>query len=257
MPPNTPTLAVVDNADGTATATVASGSGGASHQFQAWTFANLEQLAAGAWTNVESAIVGNGTIDLTTLDPGVYWGIVKATLTGEVVYSAPVHFTVTDSTSSYHSRILDAIVDRIISLSLPGIEDDHVERRPVAYFRKEDTELGLPLVVVCPGPNELVSPTAGTNVRDDVGYPVLICIWARGDGIKTTEETEEAFYLWRQRIIQSLNQQRLSPIAQVSYCRVDPLTIMGPQEFHGITLIAGGLLVRAFVRQGRGLNPAN
>lgn len=248
-PPDTPTLAVADDGDGTATATISGSTAGATNAVYTSPFSG--EIGGGSWTLAGSR-TGDGDVSLAT-GTGHFWAYVLSTVSGQTAASASVYFTVTDGTEAVHYRCLTAVQARIRALSLSGIENANVlvKKLPIEKWAFRDTGLGLPGVLVTPQ-RETMDPRAGTNIRDDVGYGVLVTVCQADNQDHTLEAGLSERILWREKVARAFRSQRLSGVSEVYTCRIEPGDPLIPaawlQQVH-----ASALLLRFLSREVRGI----
>jgi len=144
-----------------------------------------------------------------------------------------------------HWQILETAQERVRQLRLAEIPDGQV------YLKRYPTDRGctLPAVVLSPVLTETADPT-GTNVRDDVGYPVQVTIVTPGNQDLDIDERE---LLWRERISQAFRGQRLPVVAEVYLCRWEPGSIIDLGLFHDENLFISAFTLRFASRETRGL----
>lgn len=223
--PTAPTLTVADNGNDTgATATIASGSASATNIVYA--MSADANLGTGSWTNSGNRS-GNGTVSLS-LAAGRYWAYVESTLNSQEVATAPVFFAVTTGADAILKQILDAVRSRIVTLALSGIADASILVRKVNTFRgigvqEASPVIAFPAIVIAPATSELTPSTAGTNERDDIGYPVLVGIVDADE--QTLTDNHNRNLLWRQQIRQAFINQRLPGVTEVNECKIEPRDI--------------------------------
>lgn len=143
-----------------------------------------------------------------------------------------------------HWQVLEAAQERVRALRLAEIPDAQV------YVKRLPTDRGctLPAVVLSPVLIETEAP--GTNIRDDVGYPVQVTIVTVGNQDLDVDERE---LLWRERIAQAFRGQRLPTVAEVYICRWEPGSIIDPNLFHDENLFVSAFTLRFMSREIRGL----
>ncbi len=249
MPVNSPTITIVDNGLGTgATVTVSGSTGGSTNTFYRQTY---DPASLGStWVSAGSR-TGDGTIAVT-LSPGHYAGHVGSTFGGEANVSLLHYFRVIDPAESVLKRALDAVVTRVQALSLAGVTSSNIFVRNAAWDRDIGTGLtkGLPAIVVAPGPSERQSAGAGTNSRDDVGYPIVVSIFA--SDTQALESNTNTYTLWRQKINRAFRNQALPGVVEIYRIEVEPGPIIDPGALLANRL-ASTMLLRCISREVRGL----
>jgi hypothetical protein len=155
--------------------------------------------------------------------------------------------------ASIRTRIVDAIADKLALVNLAEIgttkiyklntEDDPAQSWPGAVILRDfmpDQHLG------------------GTNVRDDIGYPVTILLQDRADfiGNSITNETPK-WDLWREKVDKAFRNQRLSGVDEVYTCLIEPgrrpATEPGAETPKIYLSTRVSLVVRALTRETRGI----
>lgn len=237
------TLSIVDNADGTATATIA---GADAATVTVYTM----RANATAWTSSGSRI-GNGTV-LLTLTVGYYFAHAVGTVSGSPAISTVANlFAVTTNDDAVENRILDAVVSGIQAItptSLSGLAASDVKKLQAIPLDVVAAGLNLPCIIVSPTAAETVGQ--GTNLRDDWGKPAVVSICDRRpvmDGSKL-----DKYLIWRERIIRYFATQRLSGVDEVIGCTVEPATIIDP-KLGMYQFLVSGFTLRFRTREQRGV----
>lgn len=246
-PPNVPTLAVTDNADGTgATATVSGGSSDADHKIYVGSFlgglGTIPKTLAGQRT-------GNGTVSLP-LAVGYYIGMIEAERSDDIVAGNTVYFAVTDGLDPVHYRFMLGLQADIRSLALSGIPGDNVVLRWLPRPRERDANGAMadpmPLVIISPAPQELELP--GLNATDDISYPCLVTFWDTKPDLNTNLQRN---LLWRQKVYRRLRWKRVAGVGESEYVQVFPELITDPGAW-GANYWLDALLARCVSREPRG-----
>jgi hypothetical protein len=240
------TATYTDQQDGTGvTVTIAGGLVGDTHVVYTQAFSG-GLGSAGTWTNSGNR-TGNGTIDLS-LTNGHYFGYI---LTNSTTLTGVEYFVSSDGTDSVHYRCLDAVRSRILLCDLDGLADASVVIRQLPSDRGfDDGTYDLPGIVISQIGVENQSPGEGTNVRDDVQYPVTITILAAGNQDLVTNQ--EKYLKWREQINRALRNQRLTGVNEVYRVTVTPGPITSPNA-HWNNYYHSQLIVRCVSREVRGL----
>lgn len=241
-PPNVPTLSAVDNGDGTgAVATVAGSTTGSTNTIY---YQKVDgDFPDSGWTAGDSR-TGNGTVDVAIL-PGLYWLMVRSTTSGGTVESAAIYLLVTSGADSIFEQCLDAVVAKIQGLSLTGVSSGQIQRRKVPWARG----FTPPFIAVCPLP-ETMSPNAGTNLRDDVGYAIAVT-YAQAENQNLVSNLDRALK-WRERMTSAFHNQRLTGVDEIWRCTVEPSAVLLPDGVEK-QYDAGGFIIRCMSRQFRNL----
>lgn len=146
--------------------------------------------------------------------------------------------------------ILDAIRADVQALELPGLAAANVIVQQVPGDRAADLPATkYPCVLIAPAGAESLEPNAGTNLRDDVAYPVRITIVAAD--AQGHDETLAQYLAWRQTLRRSFHNQRLG----TSLCftvRVQPFDIIDKSAWSDRKLLMSSLLLHCHTREPRG-----
>lgn len=240
------TFTITDNADGT---------GGVA------TFAGSEALSVNrlyytAWTGDQGSLTptlfdsrsGDGTIAIN-LAVGYYlWTATNQYLSGAIPVANMVYQNLTDATTALHYRILQAVKNRIASLSLSGLTSANIK---VLWTPITRTGVNASATQIIVSPTGAETNAGGTTSQDDAGYPAYVSI------IDPTHSAESAENLarnlkWREQIMRSLTSQRLSGITPVMICEWVPDAVVSP-EFFKAGIFASPQMFRFKARQTRGL----
>jgi hypothetical protein len=239
------TLAVTDLANSTGASAVIAGSSGGANVVYAIT---ADMIFTSLWVNVAS-LTGDGTVTLA-LNPGYYWAYVASNVS---TLSPLVYFPVTRSSDSQYNRIKLAVQAKIKTLSLPylttpagSLPAAQVYEEPVINLKTKV----LPCVVVSEvGLGETLP--GGTNVRDDVGYPVVVSIIDRCAPDYTTPMP--TYRLWRERIHRGLRRQRLPGVQDVYDIQPQPGPISDWPKSEDYQYFVSALTFRFIAREPRGI----
>lgn len=215
-PPATPALAVADNGDGTGAVATISGSatGSTNTVYTApWAAAgnNLTWAAATPRT-------GDGTVALSLAD-GFYVARCESTVGGIPAvqgagWTEPVFQVTGGSTyTSVHKALAESVANTIrgmLGTSIIGPVADSVRVRKVPWTNDyssispipADKTHALPAIIVTYFDTETFDPTAGVNIRDDIGYPLAICFQQanNGAGQAAAENNDDSFLRWREAV---------------------------------------------------------
>lgn len=201
--------------------------------------------SSGAWVN-SGARTGDGTIDIALTD-GHYFGYVLS----EGVPSGVEYFVSTNGDTSVHYRCLEAVRARILQCQLAGLDANSVLIRKLPSDRGfDDGVYVLPGIVISQLGVESQSPGEGTNIRDDVQYPVTITILASDNQDLVTNQ--EVYLKWREQINRALRSQRLSGVDEVYRVTVTPGPITSPNAAWN-NYYHSQLIVRCVSREVRGI----
>jgi hypothetical protein len=147
---------------------------------------------------------------------------------------------------SIHYRCLLAVQARIQGLLLEGIAAENVVLQKLPFL---ETNASLPRILLSHLGKEDVSSEPGTNLRDDIGYPVVVSIIA-ADNLDQQQNASQ-YLLWRERISQAFRHQRLAEVPEVWTCRIEPRQVTTSDAFsHNV--YHSSLTLRFFSRESRG-----
>lgn len=200
--PTTPSISVSDNQDGTATVTVSGGDAGASNVAYWSRFGgNWETFTD--WTSGGSR-TGNGTIDVTVPQTGVYLFVVQASAGGNTVTTLPIETPVSSAAPDPKTQLIDLIQARVIALSLDGISASRIFTHTFADdFYSQD--LSEPCVVISPvGRDSFLSGNRAPSNLDAWEFPVLVAPAAPA-GQKQTRVKRAIWFKWVYRIRAALS----------------------------------------------------
>ena len=156
-----------------------------------------------------------------------------------------------------HFELATGAQGRIVSLGLEGVAEKNITVRklPVARGRGSRGELAedeKPAIII--STMGTVGDRGGTNVRDDVDYPILISILASDN--QDLEKNHDRYLTWARRIRGRLHNQRVvdslaESMADNFNCivRAGPTTV--PTAFWS-GIWHSSLLLRCYVRETRG-----
>lgn len=239
---NSPTLAVVDNANGTATATVGNSTTGATNTV--YVRSVVDWTTAGSWTSAGSR-TGNGTVSLT-LAAGYYWAYVESVLSGQEASGVPVGFRVTDGSLAVFRQCLDGVLARLQGMTFTGITSSNIEIRKLPWNRN-NTKPGMFIVPV----PERQDPTAGDNLRELIGYGIAVAVARTSNGALTDNLSAEL--LWRQQINKAFRNQKLDDVVENCKCDVEPGSVINASMFDkGYDVFS--LTIRCWCHETRGLS---
>jgi len=211
--PATPTLVVVDKADGTgATATISGGDAGATNTVK------TSPISTPNWSTSGSR-VGNGTVNLA-LSVGFYWGYCESVLGGTAM-TVPVWFAVTDGTDPVAIRCLDAVAAGIQGLGLSG--------SPTVVKQKFPWNAGA----ISPGIFLSLVPesvTPATNKADDIGYGVMVTMIRASNHNLTIADGKTALG-WREAISAAFRSKPLAGVSEVYTVRCEPTSVFWAEGF--------------------------
>jgi len=203
-------------------------------------------FAAGANAGPNHAVVA------LPLNLGSYYGTVYYSDNGVFQLStAPSRFRVSDGTESVMWRILLAVQEAIDDLAV--FASTSIVIQSVPYDRYMGSGTGkiypFPCVIISPGTAETMNRQAGTNYRDDVGYPVRIDIVDNDNHSGGTTISDHL--LARERIARFFRNQALSGVTEIYNCEAIPGPISDHTAFDK-NLFVSTLTLRFISREIRG-----
>lgn len=254
--PTAPTLAIADNGDGTGgVATISGGDSGSTHTVYSQ-LVDGELGTAASWT-ARGSRTGNGTITLSpapTADK-YYWWHAKATSSGGTAVSNLVYQNITSGALAVHYQCLVATQARIQGLSLSGIANGSilVQKVPVApsdLWGASPKTYQFPGILITPLGSERMAADEGTNVRDDVGYPVVVSILDADNRHATANHARNL--LWRQKIARAFRNQRLPGVSEIIRAVIEPGPVIDIAKW-GENYFHSALTIRFTSREVRGI----
>ena len=134
--------------------------------------------------------------------------------------------------------ILTTVKTEIQGLNLTDIANDHVHIQKVASTRNfQSTD--FPAVLIAPG-NPKLNPQAGTNLRDQIEYPIGVFM-VDNDGQNQTVNRNK-YLEWYEAIVQKFRTPRLTGVDSIVNSFVSPGAVVDQDwfqvgEYHaGVTL---------------------
>jgi hypothetical protein len=134
--------------------------------------------------------------------------------------------------TSVNERCVLAVQARIRGLRLSDLNAASVVVQKVPWARDflgANPKYALPGVIIAPWGEEQMNPSEGTNLKDDVGYPVLVSIIA-ADRQRLVADFGK-YLSWRERIARAFRNQPLPGVDEVISCSIDPGPILQPEAF--------------------------
>lgn len=240
------TFSIADDIDATGfTVTTTSFTANATPKYMAFTGS-----LGSTWTSYGSNITGNGT---SALDLGVgYFFVYFANASTGAVESPIFYVNSSASGTSVHYSCAEAIQAKIRSLSLTSIDNSDVIIRKLDSDRgTDDGTYSYPMIVISTFGIETMPNTGGTNLKDDVIYPVVVTILAADNQDLSTNQNK--YLLWRQKINRAFRNQNLSDVDEVYTVQVQPGPITSPNAFWERNLYHSSLIVKCKSREIRGI----
>lgn len=146
--------------------------------------------------------------------------------------------------------ILTAVKNDLQALNLPGLSAANIVVQKVPGDRSQDLpSIPLPCVLIAPNAGETADPLAGTNLRDDIVYPIRITILATDSGDQ--QFGYQQYLGWRETIRRSFHNQRLNS-GLCFTVHVQPLPIVDKAAWVERGLFASGLVLNCYSREPRG-----
>jgi hypothetical protein len=229
----------------TYTATVAAAVGAvtasASAQHTTPTYTATVAAAVGAATAAASATFSTVTFTASiaasvgaaaasasaTFAPGTKTATIAATV-GAATASATATFV--SGTLSVHQTCLEGVHADILTLGLTGLSSSNVLSKKVPRDQNLPAATGL-IVSLLPGTGEVKMPQYSTNERVAYGYPVLVTHWSMENQDNEIDADSDTVLLRRETILRRYDEQRLTGVSQVHFCRVQPLTVLDLPDF--------------------------
>ena len=151
---------------------------------------------------------------------------------------------------SVYLTILAAVRDRIAGLNIAGIEQSRVITAKVWTPDVIECLPGLPGVVIGPPDRANITDLGGTNVADDIGYPVQIAFFNE-DCQENAETVRYDRNMWiHERLRQGLIHRALEGTS-VFTSRLDSQQIVDPFLWKQRNLWMGVLVIRFVSREAR------
>ena len=157
--------------------------------------------------------------------------------------------------NSTYFDILEAIRTDIHALALVGLSSANIilHKVPSTAVKNLPTER-FPCIIIAPWGREVIRP--GSNVRDDVTYPVVVCIVAneKNEAEQPQDVQRQNFnqYLqWRETIRKSFSNLRISSTL-CHLVTVEPLDVVDRAAWEQKGLWASGLVLKCTQRETKG-----
>ena len=148
---------------------------------------------------------------------------------------------------SVHYQCAIAVRDEIRTLKMPGLPDAQVIAQKLPWHEGED----LPACIVSTWQPETMAPSKGTNLRDDIGYPVHVSFVSVGGRQEALTYKHPRMLLWRQQVARHFRNQRLTGVSEIWQCLIEPANTFLPAEFLR-NVDHSQLTVRCMSREHRG-----
>ena len=145
--------------------------------------------------------------------------------------------------------ILNEVRRSIAERNLPGLASANIVVQKAPGNRPADMPARqFPCVLIAPHGAEQLDPRTGSNVRDDVVYPVLVAVLAADQGDQ--EAHFQKYLAWRQSLRQLFHEQPLGSLCFL--VRVEPLDVVDADAWRKQNLFVSNLLLHCYSREPRG-----
>ena len=143
--------------------------------------------------------------------------------------------------------ILTQVQTDVQGLSLTGIVNENVVIHKVASERDRHMP-GLPGIIIAESGAKTIQLT-GSNVRDDIEYPVVIITIAPSNQDQDLNRSRNQ--TWHEAIISKFIHQHLTAVPSVWKCTINPRDVFDRTSFDR-NLDVGGVILRFTSRETRG-----
>ncbi len=250
------TVTIADNENNTgATATVSGADIGATATV------NVQQLKdfGGAGFSSAGSRTGDGTVALSALAAGYYFGYVTSQVASAPAVSDVVTFIVTTGEEATHWQCFLAAQARIQLLGLVDVPADNVIIHKLPWdtgvdYGKDDTTLrGTRGGIILSMPLQETVADASVQ-RDDIGYPVMCTIFAADN--RDLDVNQDKYLKWRQQIFKAFRKWHPPLVAaeqhDVWQVRVEPGPVVSQMSWMK-NIFSSSLVLRFISREPRGL----
>lgn len=141
---------------------------------------------------------------------------------------------------------MDEVATKIAALSLSGIASSSIVKAKAMPTSEDEFVGGLPGCAIFPHGN--IGELPGTNVRDDIVYPVGILLVQAGNQNQSTNR--DRMLLWLEQVRKRFIHQHLT-VTSVYTCMVDPKAAFDLAAWR-VNFDAGGMVLRFVSRETRG-----
>lgn len=155
-----------------------------------------------------------------------------------------------------HFEVLNAVRDTVAGIGLNGVLPVNcvVGLLPLVDKLLKRGELHLPAVVMAPHLAESINGNGmtGTNLHDDYGYPVTVCLVENADAsmLLTGSGINRYLYL-REQLVKAFHNKRLAGVDSVAKCLVEPAPVVELNTWVSDSLYVSAFVVRAISREQR------
>lgn len=128
-------------------------------------------------------------------------------------------------------RVLNAVLAGCKGLNLAGFDPSNIviQKEPWARDWTNDVRQ-FPGLVVCTWGSEGAAATAGTNLRDDIDYPVLVSIFDRNNEDNSTNNMKK-YLRWREQVSRHFRYRPLKAVPEIIKAPVTPLPVVLPDAY--------------------------
>lgn len=218
--PNTPTLSITDNGDGTGAVAAVSGSSGGSSN----TVYTAPWAAAGnnlTWT-AATPRTGDGTVALSLTD-GYYVAKCESVLSSlpSLVSNEPT-FQVTGGATftSVSAALAASLVSKLqgmVGTNIIGIATNSIRRRKTAYIEDfsgivplpNNKQFNFPTIIVCYFDQFDLPPDEGPQDRDAIYVPItFLFVQETQDYSTPSEALDDQFLAWQEAVLSTMEHLR-------------------------------------------------
>jgi hypothetical protein len=238
-----PALAIADDLDGTGATATVSGATGTVNVFAGRVLGEVGEIALPQIATRS----GNGTLALDT-GRGYFFAYAEDSLARSPLY----YFAATSGLDAVAKRLRNALESRFRLVAMPEYPE---LTRPLGEIRvyqqihPDEGNVTFPcLMLSIEGVQE--TPESSQSLKDDWGRPCRVAIFDRHD--THAHSGLSKYELWRERLIRSVNQQRVPGLPESLITKVEPYVIADP-NLPAYQHFVSGFLVRATCREPRGL----
>ena len=121
--------------------------------------------------------------------------------------------------ASVLDAVLVAVKSQIEDLALTGIVDASIYIQKVPTTR-DFTSSDFPAVIISPIGSPKLNTQGGTNLRDEIEYPIGIFIVDNDNQNQTSDRDQ--YFLWNERITKSFRTPRLTGVTSIVNSFVSP-----------------------------------
>ena len=140
--------------------------------------------------------------------------------------------------SSIYETILQAVASEIQGLGLTDIPSTSVVVGKVPTDRKDLLQT-IPGIVVTPWGDSL--EVGGSNVSDDIGYPVFIAMIQKSN--TSQSENRDRALQWSESIVKKFRNKRLAGVSTTYICRVKRDSKFDPSMFFSANVDVNTILL--------------